>query len=285
MEQIDDCCHRFERLRQQRHQRMCTIQPTDRHIPTVAFQSLDTVRALHQTVVSLRKALEDAHREIDTLKKHITVKDDIEEGKRYREQEEISASNESLVQFPLNIDLSTITNSEPNISSQNDRTHFESNKSHGQIKTSNQSTTTPTDSIKHETKAFDIPSARQSTKSFNITEPPQSSASSHKLTTSKHSHDSEHFHDHTITHKTQHSQVILHPKTTTNTVKNSTNPKEQSVDTSITLPTRRTPQMASKIDVKIKLISNFQIDSNDSSSETTGDSNSGILFDIFIRNL
>ncbi|XP_059607515.1 uncharacterized protein LOC132255475 [Phlebotomus argentipes] len=50
--------------------------------PTV--HSLDTVRALHQTVVSLRTALDDARREIDKLKKQIHVQSDIEQGKIFR---------------------------------------------------------------------------------------------------------------------------------------------------------------------------------------------------------
>ncbi|XP_055691930.1 uncharacterized protein LOC129794983 isoform X2 [Lutzomyia longipalpis] len=49
-----------------------------------AVHSLDTVRALHQTVVSLRTALDDARREIDKLKRQIHVQTDIEQGKIYR---------------------------------------------------------------------------------------------------------------------------------------------------------------------------------------------------------
>lgn len=52
-----------------------------------AFQSLDTVRALHHTVVSLRSALEDAHKEIDNLKKQISIQTDIDDGKVYRRED------------------------------------------------------------------------------------------------------------------------------------------------------------------------------------------------------
>lgn len=52
---------------------------------SAAIQSLDTVRALHQTVVSLRAALEDAHREIEHLKKHISINVDIDNGKVFRQ--------------------------------------------------------------------------------------------------------------------------------------------------------------------------------------------------------
>lgn len=50
-----------------------------------AFQSFDTVRALHQSVLCLRAALENAHKEIDTLKKQISVQSDVKEGKIFRE--------------------------------------------------------------------------------------------------------------------------------------------------------------------------------------------------------
>lgn len=51
---------------------------------SATIQSLDTVRALHQTVVCLRSALEDAHREINQLKKQISVNGDIDQGKEFR---------------------------------------------------------------------------------------------------------------------------------------------------------------------------------------------------------
>lgn len=51
---------------------------------SAAVQSLDTVRALHSTVVSLRSALEEAHREIDQLKKQIAIGEDIESGREFR---------------------------------------------------------------------------------------------------------------------------------------------------------------------------------------------------------
>lgn len=52
---------------------------------STAFQSFDTVRALHQSVLCLRAALENAHKEIDTLKKQISVQTDVKEGKIFRE--------------------------------------------------------------------------------------------------------------------------------------------------------------------------------------------------------
>lgn len=59
---------------------------------STAFQSFDTVRALHQSVLCLRAALENAHKEIDTLKKQISVQKDIKEGKLFREKLEESGA-------------------------------------------------------------------------------------------------------------------------------------------------------------------------------------------------
>lgn len=59
-----------------------------------AFQSLDTVRALHHTVVSLRSALEEAHKEIDNLKKQISIQTDIDDGKVYRVSETLNTLQE-----------------------------------------------------------------------------------------------------------------------------------------------------------------------------------------------
>lgn len=52
---------------------------------STAFQSFDTVRALHQSVLCLRASLENAHKEIDNLKKQISVQTDIKEGKIFRQ--------------------------------------------------------------------------------------------------------------------------------------------------------------------------------------------------------
>lgn len=245
MEQIDDCCHRFERLRQQRHhhhQHMCTIQQNDPHIPTVAFQSLDTVRALHQTVVSLRKALEEANREIDTLKKQINVHDDIEEGKKYRDLE---LSQENL----LNIDLTTIDQQD-----QNDQYTNQINSETYRC--------APIILNENDNKSIDLSQSHRSTKSLN--------ESSRKIIKQS----SEHFEHHVKTQDIQHKQLTGLPIKADIYIKKS---DIHRTDTSIQSTNQRTPQMASKIDVKIKLTSNFQIDGSESSSETTG-SNSGKLF-------
>lgn len=68
----------------------CERRPHGSPVDKSSAQSLDTVRTLHQTVVSLRTALEEARREIDTLKKQIIITNDIEEGKIYRSQDNLS---------------------------------------------------------------------------------------------------------------------------------------------------------------------------------------------------
>lgn len=64
MEQIDDSCH----------------QNLFRRIPKATNLAPS---ALHQTIVSLQRALEEANYEISTLKKQINIKSEILEGKNY----------------------------------------------------------------------------------------------------------------------------------------------------------------------------------------------------------
>lgn len=266
MERIDDCCHQFKRLHQQRHKHMSTLQQqsTDPHISKAAFQSLDTVRSLHQTVVYLRTALEKAHREIDSLKKQITVKDDIQAGKKYLEQEFVAKSK--------HLDNSLSNNDFDRISGAN-KDSKDCIKLQAQI-----AQNAKIDLKNDEKKSFDEHSAtHQSTESLNSNQSQQeSSASSRKATTTKRTHSNEHQFQHSFeSHQTQHNhQLIRNPMQTSFEGKQVNN---QMTDTSKTLSNRRLPQMASKIDVKIKLTSNFQIDGDDTNSASTSGSVSGIL--------
>lgn len=54
----------------------------DEHRYCTALRSIDTVRALHQTVVSLRSALDESKREIEKLKKQIIVNSEIQDGRQ-----------------------------------------------------------------------------------------------------------------------------------------------------------------------------------------------------------
>lgn len=54
----------------------------DEHRYCTALRSIDTVRALHQTVVSLRSALDESKREIEKLKKQIIVNNEIQDGRQ-----------------------------------------------------------------------------------------------------------------------------------------------------------------------------------------------------------
>lgn len=68
------------------------------------IQSLDTVRALHQTVVCLRSALEDAQREINQLKKQISVNVDIKNGKKLRRSvDNLNEVNPKIFPKPKNL--------------------------------------------------------------------------------------------------------------------------------------------------------------------------------------
>lgn len=259
MDQIDDCCHQFERLNQQRHQHMPAIIPTDPHITSAVYQSLDTVRALHQTVVCLREALDKAHREIDSLKKQITVKDDIEEGKKYREQEFITTNN---YQDDFLLEINNIEISDNRNDSKDIKLQAESIRSNEIDLKSEKSETFDKNSAQHQ--------SNESVNSYPSSE--KSTESCRKATATTHTQSTDHYFQHSL--KAHDIQLTDHSIQTNLKEKQGNN---FTVATSTTLSDRRLPQMASKIDVKIKLTSNFQIDGNDTSSETTGDSVSGIL--------
>jgi hypothetical protein len=56
--------------------------PYEEHRYCTAIRSIDTVRALHQTVVSLRSALEDSRQEIEKLKKQILISNEIQDARQ-----------------------------------------------------------------------------------------------------------------------------------------------------------------------------------------------------------
>lgn len=271
MEQIDDCCHRFERYRQQQNHRhhhhhhtysnnnpqhMCTIQ-NNRNIPTVAFQSLDTVRALHQTVVHLRNALEEANREIETLKKQIIVKDDIEEGRKYREQQQQHQNaelNEIYGKQMLTIDLSNMD--------------IEHNK---QIEVQTHRTDSQVQNINSKDIPIDV--EHKSTQSLNDDD---QTFNCKLKTNNKRSHTTEtSYKNYSVVNEHQENKTILRPIKTDIKFNKISDIETSEAPTS---SARRTKQMASKIDVKIKLTSNFKIDGSESSSDVTGDNNSGKIF-------
>lgn len=72
MEQREPSGEHYERVfyPQYNEHRYCT-----------ALRSIDTVRALHQTVVSLRSALDDSRQEIEKLKKQIIVNNEIQDAR------------------------------------------------------------------------------------------------------------------------------------------------------------------------------------------------------------
>lgn len=54
-------------------------------LPT-SLRPIDTVRALHETVVCLRSALEESRKEVENLRKQINVQTDVNDGKIYHEK-------------------------------------------------------------------------------------------------------------------------------------------------------------------------------------------------------
>lgn len=97
---MSNACHRS--MDQVFDYYQCERRPHCSPVDKNSVQSLDTVRTLHQTVVSLRSALEEARREIDSLKKQIIISNDIEEGKIYRTQDN---ENKETTTAAANIDI------------------------------------------------------------------------------------------------------------------------------------------------------------------------------------
>lgn len=59
-----------------------TYSPYEEHRYRTAIRSIDTVRALHQTVISLRSALDDSRQEIEKLKKQILISNEIQDARQ-----------------------------------------------------------------------------------------------------------------------------------------------------------------------------------------------------------
>lgn len=179
-----------------------------------AFQSFDTVRALHQSVLCLRAALENAHKEIDTLKKQISVQTDVKEGKIFREN-----SSETIIR-----------NKSEDITIPERKTECETEKTDETI-------------VEKKQKIEDTRSS-QSLKS--------------KRKTRRDYHKSE---QHTEKYDFSKSTIVPDIKIITNPNPSTSHKGHR--------------QMASKIDVKIKLSSNVNVDSTSSGTADDSNSNSG----------
>lgn len=66
-----------------------------------AIRSIDTVRALHQTVVSLRTALDESKREIEKLKKQIDVNSEIQDGRQCHHPSELNQEQQQTVDYKV----------------------------------------------------------------------------------------------------------------------------------------------------------------------------------------
>lgn len=65
-----------------KHYESVMCSPYEEHRYCTAIRSIDTVRALHQTVVSLRTALDESRQEIEKLKKQILVSNEIQDARQ-----------------------------------------------------------------------------------------------------------------------------------------------------------------------------------------------------------
>lgn len=228
----------------QQYEQPCQLE----HISTV-FQSLDTVRALHHTVVSLRTALEDAHREIENLKKKISIQTDIDDGKIFHQRvnkEEISVHDISKQDLVRSTDLDG--------------------------------------GIVNEPISISEPTPKQSESVINVPVEPKHSVQVKQIVPVENTVNQDNESD-----LNQHKEFLPRKKTRKTSNKGkydiSASPRVLSSRVSVlpdikitTNPDRKhNKQMASKIDVKIKVSSNIKVDGPaTSSSEPTTDSNSGI---------
>lgn len=76
---------------QEHYERVCYPQYNE-HRYCTAIRSIDTVRALHQTVVSLRGALDESRQEIEKLKKQIIINNEIQDARPCHHPEVVSHS-------------------------------------------------------------------------------------------------------------------------------------------------------------------------------------------------
>lgn len=238
MEQIGDS-HQFER-------QFCPVE----NISTVAFQSLDTVRALHQTVVSLRTALEEAHKEIDNLKKQIVITTDIEEGKKFHKEEHRQHKvsyrqpiSEDVADNDESTDSKGVSNSSNDTINQNDNAEQNSDQQLIPLNTESENSDI----------AINDEQNNNSQEHLKSSEKKSNKKSSSKTSTLIGEH---HIFDRVKT-------KFYFTPTEIQVTKQSKENK------------RHLTQMASKIDVKVKLTSNIKVDG--SSSDTTTESNSGKL--------
>lgn len=73
--------------------------PYDEQRYSTAVKSIDTVRALHQTVVSLRSALDESRQEIEKLKKQIVVNHEIQNAKHLAHITESSSQHQQAANY------------------------------------------------------------------------------------------------------------------------------------------------------------------------------------------
>lgn len=79
--------------------------PYNEHQYCTAIRSIDTVRALHQTVVSLRTALEESRLEIEKLKKQILINTEIKDARPCQHSQQIHKIQQQSQELPVDYKL------------------------------------------------------------------------------------------------------------------------------------------------------------------------------------
>lgn len=73
--------------------------PYEEHRFCTAIRSIDTVRSLHQTVVSLRSALEESRQEIEKLRKQILISNEIQDARHCQHPEIIPQQQQHQIDY------------------------------------------------------------------------------------------------------------------------------------------------------------------------------------------
>lgn len=232
---------------------------------STAFQSLDTVRALHQTVVSLRTALEDAHKEIDNLKKQILIQTDIDDGKLFRliQEPHINGSENQLQQHVEQQNQEQQQSVEPSQSLDNNKNNQIEQQQQQQeiiIRPTIETEQISINSVNLPAET-DIPITPSSKKSA-----PSNSNKNLKIKSSacKFTYDVINQKSSSQLKNEKYTETIIEPN-----IRVINSPRIRSDTFTLSTGDKKRKQMASKIDVKIKVSSNIKV--NESGSSTTTD--------------
>lgn len=233
---------------------------------STAFQSLDTVRALHQTVVSLRTALEDAHKEIDDLKKQILIQTDIDDGKTYRRTQD-PPNDINIEAAPTEIPISAAENRvPPNQLDTNNTLQEQANQLTDETEQKRISSVhfpAETEDITHSEKLLHEITINKSAQSV------KKSKSKSKSSSRTFKYDLVNQSEPTLSGDIEETETWREKSEFRPSIRVISTPKSASEES--VAGDRKRKQMASKIDVKIRVSSNIQVNEGGSSASTSTD--------------